>query len=1038
MAVNITPEAQKIIDDAKFDAAMDKLDGLADKDSISDADQRRIGLEQSARQAAKKVAAARTTSTTNTSSGITTIKDAAGNIIQVRGTTSDMVLNYDTVTGKVISASGTDPTSGKSYAELFDVPIANVIRVNITESVLGPTTTFPAGVPGYDRPFDVAASVSGQVAGIDTDSIDVSGFPIAYPGYDRPGMGGSGTDTAIGPTTTFPIDYPGYDRPGMGGAGSGKFSSVDEADGRFGGTAKPLKVSNDTQPEFDPIPNVLHNYSSFTYRLTWGAQSITDHRITQQAGHDIGVPQMTEILMTSGGGRVVDGVSRSDIFGEDFFIEDLRIPTIIGTPDAQQGANSVSIEFSVIEPYAVSLIERLLALANRLGIENYIEIPYVLKIEFIGYKDDGESSPEANGHSIPNTTKYIPFRLTTLDFSVIAHGSKYAMTGIPMSHMALNATVAALPTPVEVKAGNIGRFFKSGATGNNGSRAAGLVDIVNDFNKTHNRHSNGGPPGQLLDDYDEIDIILDPKLAASILETENIGKIGMQDIPANSKRNYGVHGIQRTYGFNAGTTIPAIINSVISNSKYYTDQLEKNKLYDELRSLGANGPGQNPELDSSRVKNPPIDHFKITTTYEMKEYNAEKLRHAYKATYHVTRYAVPATPSNITPLSRIENVAKEYNYWFTGKNYDILDLDIRFNLAYYNNITNNSETAGNGTKSTATQKKGTRDVRRLKNNDSLNKKTNEMTTGNQTGSAATMTGTTENPKKLKAVELHRSIMQDSVGDMITFDMTILGDPSWIKQDDILYRVSGKDAIGPTGSLKQDNGDVYVRLKFKVFDDIDHGTGLRQEARQIPDAQFKRKSTFDGFYKVMMLESIFDQGVFTQNLVMVRSAVQADEDAEVVKELKSQNVTVRPDGTGALPSAGNLGGNNIEGQNTSGIADNSVFAGEGGGPGSVIVNVAGNIEGQNTSGIIDNSGFNGPVPLASQNVTVRPDGTGGVVVTPLIDINSPSGVPLKTPSTVPTLDDLVTVTVDTIADISSAIAVNIDKATSFFTNIGSDT
>ena len=979
MAVNITPEAQKILDDAAFDAAMDNLEGLPDKDSISVADQRRIGLEQSARQAAKKAAAARTTSTTNTSSGITTIRNAAGNVIRVEGTTSDMVVNYDPVTGDVTSASGVDPTSGKSWADIFSVSAATVVPSSITDKVIGPTTTFPAGVPGYDRPFDVAASVSGQVAGIDgtgiaaivpdsgtvtailgdtsesiasdAESIDISGFP-------NTGLPGTGS---VFPTTS--VTTP----------GSGKSSSVDAADGRFGGTATPLQVSNDTQPKFDPIPNVLHNYSSFTYRLTWGAQSLTDHRITQQAGKDIGVPQMTEILMTSGGGRVVDGVSRSDIFNEDFFIEDLRIPTIIGTPEAQQGANSVRIEFNVIEPYAISLIERLLSLANRLGIENYIEIPYVLKIEFIGYKDDGKSSPEANGHSIPNTTKYIPFRLTTLDFSVIAHGSKYAIMGIPMSHMALNATVAALPTPVEVKAGNIGRFFKSGATGNNGSHASGLVDIVNDFNKTHNRHSAGGPPGLLLDDFDEIDIMLDPKLAASILETENLGKIGMQDIPANSKRNYGVHGIQRTYGFNAGTTIPAVINSVISNSKYYTDQLEKNKLYDELRLLVTNGPGQNPELDSSRVKNPPIDHFKITTTYEMKGYNAEKLRHAYKATFYVTRYAVPALSSKMAPLSKIENVAKEYNYWFTGKNYDILDLDIKFNLAYYNNITNNYETAGNDTKSTASQKKGTKDVRRLKNNDPINKKTNEMTTGNQTGSAATMTGTTENPEKLKATELYKSIMQDSIGDMITFDMTILGDPSWIKQDDILFRVSGQDAFGLTGSLKQDNGDIHVRLKFKVFDDIIHGTGLRQEARQIPDSRFKRKSTFDGLYKVMMLENIFDQGVFTQNLVMVRAAVQDEEDAEV----KSQNVTERPDGTGAQPDA-----------------EPSSFSLQKQGPDS------------------------------------------NVVVTPLLDINSPVAIPLKILPTVPTQADLdtVLVTANSIVKVGSTPAVNLDSVGGFVRNV----
>jgi hypothetical protein len=68
----------------------------------------------------------------------------------------------------------------------------------------------------------------------------------------------------------------------------------------------------------------------------------------------------------------------------------------------------------------------------------------------------------------------------------------------------------------------------------------------------------------------------------------------------------------------------------------------------------------------------------------MLEYDHKANRHAYEATFYVNPYEVRATQSTLMGRSEVENIAKEYDYLFTGQNQDILDINLNFNLAFYN------------------------------------------------------------------------------------------------------------------------------------------------------------------------------------------------------------------------------------------------------------------------------------------------------------------------------------------------------------------
>lgn len=633
----------------------------------------------------------------------------------------------------------------------------------------------------------------------------------------------------------------------------------------------PIGINTNIAPPLEPAQNVLHNYASYTYRITLGAQDIQDHQAIASEDFIIGTPKITTMIMSSGGAHSVDGVTRDPIFKEDFYINDLKMTTIIGASARGNGSNTVGITFTIVEPYAVSLIERLLALAEKLNYKNYIEIPFVFKIEFVGYNDAGDMIG-----LVPQTTKYIPFRLTYMKFEVKGQGSMYECTAIPVNHFTFNQTVEAIPEAVEVAAGNVGEFFngKPIPVGNGNNTIGGVVNAVNGFHrKLANTSGEDAQKNSARNAYDKIRIVVHPDIAKHKLEVGNLSKVGM--LKEGAPGNVHIDPSKPTYGFHAGTGITALIRDTIKNSTFWTEQIKEHKRIDDANAAEAFSKAEGRAGAGRTEEKAPLIKPSITARYKMLNYDEKANRHAYEATYIVAPYETAGQQSASVGRSEIENVAKEYNYLFTGKNQDILNLDIKFDLAFYNNAVVNTESVTEGTPAGNNKVLNGNDEgdNLTHNQDAITKTPIEKRPPTSIENIGT--ASKEDKLKMKASALERSIMNSSSGDMITLDLTILGDPSFIKQDDILYADDGDQSNGYTfnGSIKQDNGDMYLRLKFKTFDDIDHNTGLRIEDRQIPFSSFTRRSTFDGFYRIMMLDNTFKDGEFTQDLVVVRTYVQ---------------------------------------------------------------------------------------------------------------------------------------------------------------------
>jgi hypothetical protein len=132
-----------------------------------------------------------------------------------------------------------------------------------------------------------------------------------------------------------------------------------------------------------------------------------------------------------------------------------------------------------------------------------------------------------------------------------------------------------------------------------------------------------------------------------------------------------------------------------------------------------------------------------------------------------------------------------------------------------------------------------------------------------------------------------SIYTSSRGDNLNVQLRIIGDPAFIKQDDIYYNpmspayqaynTSSKTTVDSeetvpinpsTGQILFDQEQVFVQLLIKSAVDIDDATGITNKQIKLSNGRMT-DSTFSGVYKLLKVKSEFNRGKFEQTLELVK-------------------------------------------------------------------------------------------------------------------------------------------------------------------------
>lgn len=678
-----------------------------------------------------------------------------------------------------------------------------------------------------------------------------------------------------------------------------------------------------------PIENALSNYVSFNSIFTLSSLSPEQVNFPEDSYRS---GRLGNIVLRSGGsGDLTPSLAAGtqDNFANqyEFFIEDLTYELLMTHNRKTKGSNATVFEFTVIEPYSMGLFFQALQIA---AIENgyktgYISTPFLLTLEFIGYTDTGRVE------KIPNTTRYFPIRITGADMSVNASGSTYRVSAMAWNELAMTDSANLFKSDVGISGGTVQEILQSGEfslqavlnkrlqeISSKDSNSTLPDEIVIVFPKAPDAQATSEPDDQTQrsDDYDSDvdDESYDTEDAGAISSTENavsisqkietritatrgsnnlrtqgvtslnsIGSSTMEFKPSQSgestpvkpdeatpdpnkppvRKNVKWDATKRQFIFSQGTTIINAISNVVTASKYCKDTAD-----------GVNKP------DSLGM----VPWFRIETEVyvnPVQDGNIGNQKLPFMLIYKVVPYLVHHSifsdrKSQSKGISELKKeAAKEYNYIYSGKNTEILSFDITINAAFFapttadrgklTDLANYAGVFSSALPDTAPQT--------VNNEPGQTEQFSVSTSPGQSISIKNDSGgSTAVDHRTIVAQIFQKALLESPADLVTGDMTVLGDPYYIADSGIgnfSNTGSGRFNITEDYAMDYQSGQPMIIVNFRT--PLDYG---RQGIMEFGEGALVQE--FSGLYFVDTVKNDFQKGKFTQTLSLRRLINQTTE------------------------------------------------------------------------------------------------------------------------------------------------------------------
>jgi hypothetical protein len=624
-----------------------------------------------------------------------------------------------------------------------------------------------------------------------------------------------------------------------------------------------------------PFKNVLHDYALYNYVFTLSVMSNNDINGSDYRKQSL---SSKKVILRSANGQPDNRVSTAysttvNPSGKyDFMMDDLRIASAAGFKSAGGNTNATSISFKVTEPYSMGMFFQVLQIAAlENGNTNYTEVPLLLMIEFTGHK-----TPNEQNIKVPNTTKYIPMRIQTLDMKVTAAGSVYQIEAYPWTDKAFTTIHAELKTDVAIVGKTVLEMLKGGAAGPDAkktlenvlnARAAEIIEKSGDDNAADTYAIDFPESADQEGGFNKIamsDMGFDTKRQGM----QPFGQeINVYDAASGTfKRSKSIIDPQKTeFKFSQGSDIINVINQVVLMSEYGRKALD---------TADANGMVDWWRIEARVIQ---VDNQVNSSGTYPKNIRFRVL--PYKV--HVSKLSAPGTSLKGKVQLR-QQALKEYNYIYTGKNVDVLDFDLQFKAGFYTAISADrglessdnkigAQSSGAVGSAPATKKVEIRseDLSKVELPNKL------LATGIKSSLANRGGGALEDAKSIAARQFMQAVTSQS--DILELDLTIIGDPYYLS-DSGFGNYSAQQTeymnMNSDGSMDYQSGEVDILINFRVPVDNNKPGGLYE----FPEGTELLKA-FSGLFQVLTLESMFSRGKFTQTLNLVRRRNQESTNRE---------------------------------------------------------------------------------------------------------------------------------------------------------------
>lgn len=631
--------------------------------------------------------------------------------------------------------------------------------------------------------------------------------------------------------------------------------------------------------------NILHNYRSYNYVWTLAVLSRTEFNEPDKfskSNYDL----QYVILKSSGKGKGTqtadaslfelneetnpNGVTGDEVnellsefnssgYGRfDFFIDNIEMAS---NWSIVNGSQPTSIRFDVTEPFSINgFIESLRVNALAAGYDHHVGIPYVLKLEFIGYKKSNPGEPLPAPEVIPNTTRYFPITINQIHLETTERGTVYKCAGNPYNATGLGQD------------GQLSNSVKM--TGHT------VYDVLENLMKqveTSRKQDTGKEENS--DHYNKFKIVFldedgkevgkESPIASSNMNEElqsnqvyafnqpsdKTDKNATQLVDSPKKIEYDSS--KETVSFSQGSSISDIVTAVIRDSTY------TKKVLEEFEQAKSSPDGL-------------VNWFRVTISIEEIKpgTNPKTGSLNYIYTYKVRPYKVhfsllPGGASGIFDAEDLKgSIRRTYDYFYTGKNVDILNFNLKFNHLFFQSRP--YKMGNKNANDTAVTLKASNTPNEAESESQHSKEADEPGTPKKVDIAlstnqiegGTATAPQGSPYKQLGLAIHKTLLDTN--NMHVIDLQIIGDPFYLSTADIGNQTETPDKSkgGQTtnGQAVYLGGAVYVEVNFRNPKDIkpngwaDFGEGL------LP---------FSGIYQINRVEHSFREGKFEQKFKAIR-------------------------------------------------------------------------------------------------------------------------------------------------------------------------
>lgn len=328
-------------------------------------------------------------------------------------------------------------------------------------------------------------------------------------------------------------------------------------------------------------------------------------------------------------------------------------------------------QITISEPNGVTLLTTIANAARQLNIKNHLHAGYILVVEFNGRMKDGRPKKF-------DQTFYYPVTIKSLDFKVNEGGAVYNIEAIENSSNGYRYVNNVIKEQITVEAQTVGEFVDEFERKFNES-------ILNAWAANPNA---GAIPDSYRFEFDET------------TEAWKDWKFQVIDEPfmsdgANFSGSIEDGNFKLQITVNNGSNITAIFGQVLQLTAEYKNILvsQGSKSNDEYFR-------ERPNERTRKTLDVFPTFFKMVSNVEYGTYDILRGEYQKIIIYKLRSYVVPdeiidtaAYTSSITnsvvQRQRVANLMagnflrKKYDYYYTGKNTEVIEFDLQFDLAYY-------------------------------------------------------------------------------------------------------------------------------------------------------------------------------------------------------------------------------------------------------------------------------------------------------------------------------------------------------------------